>query len=80
MAEAKLKIYKVNTPEGSRLVRAGDKRQALNHVARLTITVAIASQEDLIALVSGGAKVETANEEAVAEGVGVDGTDDSSFL
>lgn len=77
MAEAKLKIYKVNTPDGSRLVRAGDKRQALNHVARLTITVALASQDDLIDLVRDGIKVETAKEEV---GVGVDGTDDSSFL
>ncbi|MEY2655983.1 MAG: hypothetical protein RLZZ524_3011 [Pseudomonadota bacterium] len=48
----------------SRLVRAGNASQALRHVARDTLTVKVASQDDLVANLSAGVKVETAGDEA----------------
>lgn len=53
------RIYKV---AGTRLVRAANVAQARNHVARESIAVEVASQDDLVTMVGGGTKVETAGE------------------
>lgn len=45
-----------------RLVRAANSTQARNHVARETIAVRVASQDDLVAL-AGKVAVETAGQE-----------------
>lgn len=61
---AELRIYKVNTPSGSRLVKAPNKVQAVNHIARSTITAELASQDDLVSLTCANVKVELAGEES----------------
>lgn len=53
------RIYKV---AAKRLVRAANAAQARNHVARESITVEVASQDDLVTMVAAGTKVETAGE------------------
>ena len=62
------RIYSVSltfSPPGApaRLVRAANASQALRHVARDTLAVAVASQDNLVALIAAGVKVETAGEE-----------------
>ena len=60
---AATRIYVVaNGASSPRLVHAANSAQARNHVARESITVAVASQDDLIAL-AGTVKVETAGQE-----------------
>ena len=58
------RIYKVQTPTGARLVRAPNRSQSVNHVARDTIRAEVASQDDLIALLADGVKVEEAGADA----------------
>jgi hypothetical protein len=60
---AATRIYSVSTPAGTRLVEAPNKSQAINHVARDTITAEVAPQQKLVSLVSEGVKVEIANAE-----------------
>ena len=55
------RIYAVSTPSGTRLVQAPNKSQAINHVARDTITAEVAPQQTLVRLVSEGVKVESPN-------------------
>lgn len=52
------RIYKTLTPTGARLVRAANKHQAIASVARDIIKAEVASQDDLVALVAQGVKVE----------------------
>ncbi len=52
------RIYLVKTPAGEQLVRAFNKTVAINHVVDNTITAEVASQDDLIRLVSAGVKVQ----------------------
>lgn len=52
------RIYRVNTPKGSRLVDASIKAQALAHVVKDEITIEIATGHEIAKLVSGGVKVE----------------------
>jgi len=53
------RIYIVGTPNGDiRLVRASLRQQALSHVANSTFTVQVASQDDLVQVVSNGVTVE----------------------
>lgn len=47
-----------------RLVRASNPAQALRHVARDTLIVKIASQDELVMNIAAGVKVETAGDEA----------------
>lgn len=61
------RIYKVGTLKGARLVRAPNKAQAINHVARDTIAAEVAAQDDLVNLLSEGVKVENAKEPANAD-------------
>lgn len=51
MKERAVRIYKVVTPTGARLVRATSGPRALAHVVRLTVKVELASQDDLVSLV-----------------------------
>ena len=50
--------------EPLRLVRASHAAQALRHVASDTLTVRVASQDDLISAIAAGAKVEEPRAEA----------------
>ena len=60
----KTRIYIVDQKDAAaRLVRATNKVQARNHAARDTFTVALATQDDLIAAVGAGVKVEDAKVE-----------------
>ena len=49
--------------DGARLVRATNAAQALRHVVRDTLTVELATQNDLVRLLGAGVKVEAANAE-----------------
>jgi len=49
-----------------RLVKAPNQAQAVAHVVRSRVKVDVASQEDLVALVSAGTKVESVNEQQAA--------------
>ncbi|MCE2661155.1 MAG: hypothetical protein LW854_23495 [Rubrivivax sp.] len=55
MSKAPKRIYLVrNTETGDeRLIRAANAAQARNHAARETFGVAVASQEQLVALLTG---------------------------
>ena len=55
---ATTRIYAVEANGVTRLVRAANKVQAINHGARATITAEVATQDELIASVSAGVKVE----------------------
>ena len=59
---SKTNIYFVNGELGTtiepRLVRASNRQQALSHVAKSMLTVTLASQEDLVELISNGIAVE----------------------
>lgn len=57
------RIYAVSTTTGTRLVEAPNKSQAINHVARDTITAKVAEQRTIVALIGDGVKVEVANAE-----------------
>ena len=61
------RIYRVTAkrPDGPkpRLVKASSQAQALRHVVEDTLTVELASQDDLVALVATGVKVEAVNSE-----------------
>ena len=67
MSKAPKRIYLVrNTDTGDeRLIRATNAAQARNHAARDTLAVAVATQDELVALLTGEQKHEV--EEAGAE-------------
>ena len=52
------RIYIVQSSKGTRLVKASLRQQALSHVANSEFTVRVASQDDLVSLLTVGAKVE----------------------
>ena len=52
------RIYIVNGPQGTRLVKASLRQQALSHVANSTFTIHVASQDDLVAQITAGTKIE----------------------
>jgi len=52
------RIYVVGGPQGIRLVNATTKQQAIAHVANSTIKAHVASQEDLVDLLTKGLTVE----------------------
>jgi len=45
-----------------RLVKASIRQQALSHVAQSLFTVRVASQDDLVAALSSGVKIENARD------------------
>jgi hypothetical protein len=61
---SKTRIHLVVTPEGRRLIKAGTKNAAIRHAARDLIKCSVASQGELVELVSTGTKVEDAAEPA----------------
>jgi hypothetical protein len=52
------RIYIVNSAQGTRLVKANLRQQALSHVANSTFTVRVATQDDLVTQLTAGAKIE----------------------
>lgn len=52
------RIYVVGGPQGIRLVNATTKQQAIAHVANRTIQAHVASQTDLVDLLTKGLTVE----------------------
>ena len=60
------RIYIVSKDGASRLVRATHPSSALMHVAR-DYACRVATQDDLVACIADGTKVENAKEEATAE-------------
>ena len=52
------RIYVVGGPTGIRLVNATTKQQAIAHVANSTIKAHVASQTDLVELLTKGISVE----------------------
>ena len=61
------RIYLVNGPTGTRLVKASVASQAITHAAKSAFTAKVASQDDLVEAVSNGIKVETYGESAQGE-------------
>lgn len=55
---AKTRVYIVKSEYGNRLVRAQNKAAALRHAARTSLTVALATQEDIIDCISRQIAVE----------------------
>ena len=49
------RIYIVNSAQGTRLVKANLRQQALSHVANSTFTVRVATQDDLVNQLTAGA-------------------------
>lgn len=48
MTKTKARIYIVRAESGNRLIRALNKAAALRHAARTTMTVALATQDDIV--------------------------------
>jgi hypothetical protein len=61
------RIYLVNGPTGTRLVKASVASQAITHAAKSAFTAKVASQDDLVEAVSNGIKVETYGESTQGE-------------
>ena len=61
------RIYLVNGPTGSRLVKATVASQAITHVAKSAFSAKVASQDDLVEALSRGIKVEAYGETAQGE-------------
>lgn len=59
---ASQRIYIVNGPTGTRLVKASVASQAITHVAKAAFSAKVASQDDLVQALSEGIKVETYGE------------------
>ena len=56
------RIYLVGQGNTMRLVRATHRAQALGHVARSTINVKVASQDELVHAMTNGIQIEAASE------------------
>ena len=54
------RIYIVGHGQDTRLVRAGHRAQAMNHVAKALINVKVATQNDLVEALQKGISVESA--------------------
>lgn len=54
------RIYIVGHGQETRLIRAGHRAQAMNHVAKALITVKVATQNDLVEALQKGISVESA--------------------
>ena len=52
------RIYIVNSAQGTRLVKANLRQQALSHVANSTFTVRVATQDDLVKQLTAGTPIE----------------------
>jgi hypothetical protein len=58
------RIYLVGTGQQVRLVRAPNRAQALAHVARSIIAVSVATQNDLVKMLTAGIQVEDVSAQA----------------
>jgi hypothetical protein len=54
------RIYIVGHGQETRLVRAGHRAQAMNHVAKALISVKVATQNDLVDALQKGISIESA--------------------
>lgn len=63
----KNRIYLVGAGQQLRLVRAPNRAQAVAHVARSTISVSVATQDELVRLLSHGAAVEDIKQDDTAD-------------
>jgi len=52
------RIYIVQSNQGTRLIKANLRQQALSHAANSTFTVRVASQDDLVKQLTAGTKIE----------------------
>ena len=52
------RIYIVHGPQGTRLVKASLRQQALSHVANSVFNVHVASQDDLVKHITAGIQIE----------------------
>jgi len=52
------RIYMVTSTQGTRLIKANLRQQALSHAAISTFTVRVATQDDLVAQLTAGTKIE----------------------
>jgi len=52
------RIYIVHGPQGTRLVKASLRQQALSYVANSTFNVHVASQDDLVKHITAGIQIE----------------------
>jgi hypothetical protein len=52
------RIYIVYGPQGTRLVKASLRQQALSHVANSTFSLNVATQDELVAQITAGTKIE----------------------
>ena len=64
---AKTRVYIVKSEYGNRLVRAQNKAAALRHAARTSLTVALATQDDIIDAISRQIAVEDAIDDEQAD-------------
>lgn len=67
---AQQRIYLVTHGDDKRLIRAISQANARNHIARNSIAVAVASQDDIVALISTGQKVEETSSEPLQLEIG----------
>ena len=61
------RIYLVNGPTGTRLVKATVASQAITNAAKSAFTAKVASQDDLVEALSNGIKVEAYGDSAQSE-------------
>ena len=64
------RVYKVTHNNQAWLVRASTRSQAVAHVAGKEMGVSVATQEDIISALEGGAKVENVKEEQLPLSLG----------
>lgn len=64
------RIYLTIHGESSRLIRASTPAAARNHVAKNSIHVAVASQDDIVRMIQDGRVVEETTEAAVQKELG----------
>lgn len=64
-----LRIYTVRTKTGGklRLIKAPNAPQAIRHAAADTFTATVATQDELVAAVAAGTKVETTGDAALRD-------------
>lgn len=58
------RIYRVETPKGTKLIRANSPAQAIRHAAKPLFKASVATQEELVELLGNDIKPEEAGEEA----------------
>lgn len=63
----KNRIYLVGNGQQIRLVRAPNRAQAVAHVARSSIAVSVATQDELVKLLMSGAAVEDIRHDDTAD-------------